>query len=85
MRHTIVDNKQQCKQSKGATSMHGTKLKLSVVVLTAVMTAGCAGSTVNECPIFKPIRGSSKDTPETRKQVDQHNGAGVGACGWKAQ
>jgi hypothetical protein len=36
------------------------------------------------CRIFAPISGSSRDTAETRAQVDQHNAKGVGACGWKA-
>lgn len=52
----------------------------------ALTAAGCAGSTVTGgCRIFSPIYGSSRDTAETRAQVDQHNAKGVGACGWRAR
>ncbi len=62
---------------------HAGKLIVCAVALTA---AGCSSSTaIDGCRIFAPIYGSSRDTAETRAQVDQHNAKGVGACGWKAE
>jgi hypothetical protein len=58
------------------------KLIACAVVLTV---AACGNSTVIDgCRIFAPIHGSSKDTSETRAQVDNHNAKGVGACGWSS-
>ncbi len=50
--------------------------------MTCLALGACA--TVDECAIFSAIRGSSRDTPETRAQVDVHNAKGVGACKWRA-
>lgn len=58
--------------------------KRLIVCVVALTAAGCQASTVIDgCRIFSPIHGSSRDTIETRSQVDQHNARGVGACGWK--
>lgn len=58
-----------------------------IACAVALTAAGCSSSTgvIDGCRIFSPIYGSSRDTPETRAQVDQHNAKGVGACGWKAR
>lgn len=56
-----------------------------IACAVALTAAGCVNSTaIDECRIFAPIYGSSRDTTETRAQVDQHNAKGVGACKWKA-
>ncbi|KMO15442.1 hypothetical protein QR78_21510 [Methylobacterium indicum] len=34
------------------------------------------------CEVARPITYSSRDTPETRRQVRAHNAKGVAACGW---
>lgn len=58
-------------------------VKKLIVCAVALTAAACSNSTVTDgCRIFSAIHGSSRDTPETRSQVDQHNARGVGACGW---
>ncbi len=53
----------------------------------ALAASGCAGSTATDagppfCLAAEPIHGSSRDTEETRVQIDAHNAVGVEFCGW---
>lgn len=50
---------------------------------TASAATSAAPPTSIVCAAFRPIRWSSKDTPETQKQARAHNAAGVSLCGWK--
>lgn len=34
------------------------------------------------CQAARAITYSSRDTPETRRQIRQHNARGVAVCGW---
>ncbi|KMO33305.1 hypothetical protein VQ02_21155 [Methylobacterium variabile] len=34
------------------------------------------------CQTARPITYSTRDTPETRRQVRAHNARGVAVCGW---
>lgn len=53
----------------------------------ALAASGCAGSTVTDagppfCLVAAPIRASSRDSEDTRLQIDAHNAVGAEFCGW---
>lgn len=56
---------------------------IRIFAVTTCLALGACASKVDECSIFSAIRGSSRDTAETRQQVDVHNAKGVGACKWR--
>ncbi len=58
--------------------------KKLIACCAAIALASCSSTVIDGCRIFSPIHGSSRDTAETRAQVDVHNAKGVGACDWKA-
>lgn len=58
-------------------------ITLGTLLLLSLTVAGCSMTTVSNgsnltCTSFTPITWSTKDTPQTIKQVKQHN------AGWKA-
>lgn len=63
---------------------------LLMLLLLATVIAGCkttdsAGATDAvrvACQSFQAIYWSKNDTPETVKQVKEHNAAGKAICGW---
>jgi hypothetical protein len=60
---------------------------LTRFVMAAILlsVAGCLNSTVvsDACTVFQPIHGDPvMDTPETMRQIDNHNDVGVRLCGW---
>lgn len=59
----------------------------AMLVLTAVLTAGCATDPrlKSDCDWAQPIRPSRQDvlTRQTREQIVSHNEAGAKICGWK--
>lgn len=59
------------------------KPKLLAALLIACLLTGCAtatGVTDTSCTSFKPIRGSVKDTPDTKRQIVAHNGVYDAIC-----
>lgn len=56
----------------------GTLVGLSLIVAGCSQTTASSGVTRLTCTSFPPITWSDKDTPETVRQVKQHN------AGWKA-
>jgi len=53
----------------------------------ALAASGCAGSTASDagppfCLVAAPIHASSRDTEDTRLQIDAHNAVGAELCGW---
>ena len=57
--------------------------KPKLILATALALSGCATSSAvidTSCTLFSPITFSSKDTPETRQQVERHNSKWVCRC-----
>lgn len=60
--------------------------KPGLMLFVAMMSTGCQTTTPiegTECQAFQIITYSSKDTPETVRQVIGHNGAYEALCGGK--
>lgn len=70
--------------------MKSTKAGLLVCVSASLMLAGCqttktpsaATSTASFCKVAEPIFYSRTDSPDTRKQIREHNAVGIALCNW---
>ena len=67
--------------------MHRNRKVFAALLAVAMIVSGCAVSTATDggppfCLVAEPIGGSSRDTEETRLQVDAHNAVGEHFCGW---
>ena len=58
----------------------------SMLILASCQTMTPTGATseTSFCDAAMPISYSTRDTPETRKQIIAHNCVGAVLCGWQA-
>lgn len=73
--------------------MHSTQptklVKLSAAIWLGILTSACqttgsvATSALLFCDAAKPIYWSTRDTPDTAAQVQEHNAVGKTGCDWK--
>lgn len=73
--------------SAGTREPAGRFCLLSLVILGTGAEIGCAASQApaidTSCQVFEPIRWSRRDTPETVRQVKEHNASWQALCGDK--
>jgi len=67
--------------------MQPKQIKFAALFVVALAVSGCAGSTATDagppfCLAAAPISASSRDTEDTRLQIDAHNAVGLEFCGW---
>jgi hypothetical protein len=60
-------------------------IKISALMLSALMLAGCSTTGGNFCDLATPIQPSPADrlTTGTATQLLAHNKTGEGRCGWR--
>lgn len=60
-------------------------IKISALMLSALLLAACSATGGNFCDMASPIRPSSQDqlSEGTASQVLAHNRTGAGRCGWR--
>jgi hypothetical protein len=54
-----------------------------LLTLAACTTTGSSETRSALCDQFRPVLWSSQDTPDTVRQVKEHNAVGKAVCGWK--
>ena len=61
-----------------------TALLLALLPILASCTMTASSETKSAlCDQFRPVLWSSQDTPDTVRQVKEHNAVGVALCRWK--